>query len=756
MDISKFSDPDFDVKEWVNGALRLPKDSKTSVDAHASMLVMKLQLFIQEVNNVLEETGGQVVQSLPRILRDVEAVRQEALLLRDQMLVVKEDIKKVETETLHSMQRLVELDSVKTRMQDTQQALQEADNWATLVLDVEQVFETQDVDQISEKVIRMQQSLNVLHDVPDYEDRRKLLESLKNRLEALLSPKLITSFNNHNTIDAQRLVDVFKGMEREGRVKEYYIQCHKNTVQQLWQSLQDKKDTSLRENLNTLYNELLSKWQLEMGWCSQVFTSSLGMLVKVFGESMNALSSSLGQSLHGAVHKSQEPVTTLIELRHIVLKFLKNFSKSLQSVDLSVSGPILFPLVESIHLPYCQLLVQYGSFQQQALMKTLFNINMIDANFDETLRTVSSTVSNVMSSSHLSIENCLQLTQGWGIVSVIKAIEAYLVQFTKKLSLVLQDLQGRYRQAKSETGSETGRNGFQDDWSSLQWIFQFIQHCGDFLLRVSAFNSSVCSQVLSLSDTYTSPANSQIPFNVFDYLSIYHPEEHTAVIGLLGAIEKNGDGHVLLPATTNQIQVLVKQAHTLAFDVVFSQLKQKLIEIPKLKVWSRSTSSPLESPQALTDDLPSFSLSPLTYITEIGDHLLTLPEQLEPFTSQDNPSLAAAMKHGRLPFTEDDGENRDLSLSDMWLDAIARGTMETYVESILKIPRLTDAAALQLSTDIGYLCNVLAALDQPPIPALTALEKLLKSDKETFPRFKDDKHTESALYQSIARLRTWD
>lgn len=32
MDISKFSDPEFEVKEWVNGALRLPKDSKTSVD----------------------------------------------------------------------------------------------------------------------------------------------------------------------------------------------------------------------------------------------------------------------------------------------------------------------------------------------------------------------------------------------------------------------------------------------------------------------------------------------------------------------------------------------------------------------------------------------------------------------------------------------------------------------------------------------------------------------------------------------------
>ena len=40
---------------------------------------------------------------------------------------------------------------------------------------------------------------NVLHDVPDYEERRRLLETLKNRLEALLSPKLTAAFNNHLT-----------------------------------------------------------------------------------------------------------------------------------------------------------------------------------------------------------------------------------------------------------------------------------------------------------------------------------------------------------------------------------------------------------------------------------------------------------------------------------------------------------------------------------------------------------------------------
>lgn len=41
---------------------------------------------------------------MPRVLRDVEAVKQEASFLRDQMVMVKEDIKKFEQDTVQSMQ----------------------------------------------------------------------------------------------------------------------------------------------------------------------------------------------------------------------------------------------------------------------------------------------------------------------------------------------------------------------------------------------------------------------------------------------------------------------------------------------------------------------------------------------------------------------------------------------------------------------------------------------------------------------------
>jgi hypothetical protein len=733
MDISRFSDVDFDVKDWVNGALRSNREANTPIDAHASMLVMKLQLFIQEVNNSLEETGQQVVQSLPRVVRDVEAVKQEALLLREQMMVVKDDIKKVEMDTSSSMQRLIDLDDIKKRMNNSKKALQEADNWVTLAADVEDIFATQDIDQISDQVIRMQQSLKVLHDVPDYEERRKLLETLKNRMESLISPKLIAAFNDHMTSEAKRYVEIFDNIGHGERVKEFYIQCHKNTIQQVWSSFQQTSETSsFQKNLTSFYNQLLSLWTTEFLWCRQVFSSPLSVLGKVFGESLSTLKPPLSQSLHTSVHRSQDPVICLMEMRNIMLNFLNTFFKSLDTKE--TADPFIYPLIEIFHLPYCQLLVQYGSLQQQSLMKILSGVNLIDANAESTLHNVTQSISTVITRVDMSIAHCLELTDGWGFTALIKCLDTFFVQFGKKLFMVLQDLRSSMGSKETDTGDT--RNGSQagDEWAELHLIFRFIQSCGDLLLRTSSISSQICRQLLSCSKSFRQPASPQNPFGIFDYLCIFHPEEHTAVFELVATIEKYGEEHMLLPATTNQIKLLAEAIHGLAFDRVFAQLKNKLVGIPKLKIWLKDNPvSPLESPKAIIDDLPSFSLSPLSYITEIGDQLLTLPQQLEPFTLTDNPSLMAAMRLGKLPYTNE-GSNRnegDLNLSDMWLDAISCGTMETYIESILLIPRLTDAAALQLATDIAYLCNVLAALDQQPTNDLSSLEKLLKSDKET-------------------------
>ena len=63
------------------------------------------------------------------------------------------------------------------------------------------------------------QSQVVLHDVADYDLRKRKLESLKDRLEALLSPKLVAAFNSHSLGESALLVCFsLVGMLSEGRL----------------------------------------------------------------------------------------------------------------------------------------------------------------------------------------------------------------------------------------------------------------------------------------------------------------------------------------------------------------------------------------------------------------------------------------------------------------------------------------------------------------------------------------------------------
>lgn len=66
-----------------------------TLQTFVSSLVMKLQLYVQQVNGALEETSQSVLSSLPRILRDTQLLQQETLALREKMVAVKQEIAKV-------------------------------------------------------------------------------------------------------------------------------------------------------------------------------------------------------------------------------------------------------------------------------------------------------------------------------------------------------------------------------------------------------------------------------------------------------------------------------------------------------------------------------------------------------------------------------------------------------------------------------------------------------------------------------------
>lgn len=207
-DVAAFSGESFDPKEWINNAFRVPEaqaNKEVGQSVHeplyrsrprcssnrffrlqgvtvpdhlalqqfASSLITKLQLLIAKLNSSLEEQCHQVSGGLlrSRVLRDVESLQQEALLLQANMAEVREELAKANVDPGKSMQTLVQMDELKQRIQAKSKALKEADNWTTLTGEIEEAMDNVDLPLISLKLNGIQNSLRILTHVPDYQDR---------------------------------------------------------------------------------------------------------------------------------------------------------------------------------------------------------------------------------------------------------------------------------------------------------------------------------------------------------------------------------------------------------------------------------------------------------------------------------------------------------------------------------------------------------------------------------------------------------
>ncbi|XP_071798393.1 conserved oligomeric Golgi complex subunit 7-like [Asterias amurensis] len=725
MDFSKFLDANFDAVEWVNAAFTAQKDAPDQKDAHAATLVMKLQLFIQEVNHSLEETSQQAVQNIPRVLREVESVKQEATFLKEQMQLVKEDIKKVEEDTSQSMKMLLDLDAIKSRMKAASDALQEADNWTTLMADVDEVFQSKNTQAIADKLMAMQHSLSMLAHCGDYEERCQHLETLKNRLEAMLSPQLVSAFNTHSLESAQTYVKIFLDIDRLPQLYNYYYKCHKSSLLQQWQTLQgDNLDKPLAEWLPTFYDTLLSTWHKEIQWCEQVFPEAVRVVSELLTQTLSGLQPSLPACMDTALQDNTLP--NLLELRQIVMRFIKNLESAILETAGSISGSHFYDLVNAIHAPYVPYLLQYGRLEREFMLQEVSCTQMEKRDLIDCAQLLSNSTSKVFKIAHEAVDRCVGLTDGCGCVGLLEALKAMFQSYCQKFHSAL----GTLHAAGGLDSIAPSHAELGEDWSKFQHALKIIQTCGELFLQSEEFEMELIGSVLNTATSHVAEAFSPTkitninitpvsdnPFKEYNYLVKEDPVQHAVFVDLILKLKQ--DKVSLLKEVMDGMQKVNEHAHKFTFSIVFHQLEAQLSQISSMEVWTTEGGM-------LAADLPTFSLSPQEYITKIGQYLMTLPQQLEPFTSQENPSLEKALETGKLPYPPEAGSATAEHLADYWLGAIARGTMHTYVEAILKITELTPNATRQLATDIDYLCNVLDALGIHASESLRNIETLLK------------------------------
>jgi hypothetical protein len=282
-----------------------------------------------------------------------------------------------------------------------------------------------------------------------------------------------------------------------------------------------------------------------------------------------------------------------------------------------------------------------------------------------------------------------------------------------------------------------------------------------------------------------------------------HSNLETAQLGV-STLERVSADKMLLSKSQQAATALAQICHAFVFDVCFTVPRLHLASLSGLGPWKASTS--------MDDPLVSYGTPPQSYITQVGEHMLSLVQALEPFAADaqslglvqpvmvnlrhvsmqpwkeflrasgveelaDETKLLTRLMDGKdllhlvvgSPFMEEEeGEPEDVeskavdTFCNSWLDVTGLAVTGRLLERILRIPTLTAKGCEHLHVDLNYLVNVLTALGVQghPHPLLGHMAELAILDDASL-RARIQRHDTreplesclSAMEQRLAAMR---
>jgi len=708
MDVAAFSGDNFDPKDWINKALRT-SDQTQSKEAAASSLVMKLQLMIAKLNSALEDQCSAVVQSVPRVIREAGQLEQEAGLLRDKLVAVRAEMESVECETRENMSTLVRMDTVKERLGATTRALQEADNWTSLDTQVEDAFDNDDLDTVADRLAGMQASLRLLHHVADYQERVAHLEQHRNRLEATLSPLLVTAFTGKDTEAALRLVNMFRTMERGKQLSKYYHKCVRAGLLQRWAEIvMEGEGDGAGEWLDVFYGELGIKVVEQQAWAELVFPdeSSNKLMCELVTDVLSSMEPTQVFCMEAAVKLSDDTLALLGDFRDKTDKFLS----SIEGVVRDAGEAKLRELGKVVYKPFTQYVASYEELEARAMTAEVSSWATEKKDTIDEIHNLATCVGRVASMVESAGVRCGHLTRGVGYPALARAVARGLDTHLDRYRRLMRRLEKR-------------KVVVDDDWSVLQHCLSANQATGDLMLQLEQLEVTLSTSFLEATRQFLGPDSADLPLQQHHIFLL----DSSAIISLselFTAVSSNtGSATPLLQQSISLLSSTCSDLQKTTFSIMFHPISSQLELIPTLSTWVATTTG---QGTLNTTDMPDFSFSPSEYITCVGEYLMTLPQHLEPYMSQDNAPLTRAFRESVFPGSSDTSGAAQQSPADFLLGCISSSTCTSYLSYISSISTLNNNSSRQLAMDISYLGDILDDLGHPLTNDLSSTAVLLR------------------------------
>ena len=670
---------------------------------------------IAKLNSALEDQCAAVVQSIPRVIREAGQLEQEAGLLRDKLAAVKAEVESVECETRENMSTLIEMDTIKERLASTSKALQEADNWTSLDSQVEEAFDNDDFQTVTDRLAGMQLSLRLLQHVADYQERVDHLEQHRNRLEATLSPLLVAAFTSKDTDAALRLVSMFRSMDRGRQLSKYYHKCVRAGLLQRWTEIvMEGEGDGAGEWLGVFFKELGEKLIDHQVWVEIVFPdeNSNLLICDLVIDVLTSMEPTQAFCIEAAVKLSTDTLSLVGDLKGKTDRFLMTVEPIVKlsgKVKLTELGKVLFK-------PFVTHVANYEELEAKRIIKEVSSWASEKKDTIDEIHNLANSVGRFCGLVEDASVRCLDLTKGVGYPFLIGAVARGLDSHLDRYRRLMRRLEKR-------------KVVVDDDWSVLQHCLSANQATGDLMLHLEQLEVTLSSSFLDSTRIFLGSEASDSPLQqhhifLLDSTSILSLSE------LFTAVSSNtGSATPLLAQSMSILRSTCIDLQKTTFSIMFHPIASQLEQIPSLTVWTSVSSG---QGMLETSDMPDFSFSPSEYITCVGEYLMTLPQHLEPYMSQDNMALNRAFRESVFPGSSEVTSASQQSPADFLLGCISSSTCSTYSSYIASIPSLTNNSARQLAVDISYLGDILDDLGHPLTGDLTSTAVLLRVQPESW------------------------
>lgn len=681
--------------DWLNSVLSNEEVSLILLDSELSKVLELLEITLHDTTSLVDRTIDEISRSIPRLSFDLQLMRENAQLLKFTLDGIRQ--RSHSNQKIGAvMEKLKELDLIKSRMEAARDVLREAESWSTLESEVTSLVGESSYSKAAERLEEASRSMVVFQNTTEYEGRRALMVSLQNQLEAALSTSLVTAINARDVKSCKIFYSIFTQIQRETEFTSYYFGSRRATLTLNWskatlsdtQELPTTSETPMKFTsfLSKFYADLHSLLNEERNYIPAIFPLPSPTLSAFLQTTLEGLSPSLPQRLSAIITKygvlalpevitaykatqefslSVERIMGLLgseisdlpstksEKRLSKRMSIKRSSRSLSvssvnSVGASITSEGgLRNWETAIFEPFLDWQVEYPQLEKKYLVSEMTRMvgggSLLSGEKGAKLFGEQVTVGIGLVED--AIGRTLAFTHGYAMAEMMTLLDDFLFQFLsrKKEELDRGRLAGLQISKREEDGDELELEGLEyssEDWGTFQFGLRLLDVCRGVSEKLTGLETRLQATLSTLASNVKAAKEDSsytIPSTTRGGIILLRQStlNSMSLASLLDPFESTTTiASTLLPRTKSALIEFTRSTQLFLQATILAPLFSNLTNYATLQLWSASPSE-TSGKGAFDLSIPTFSLSPTETISKVGEGLFSLPRLFEIYAEDD-------------------------------------------------------------------------------------------------------------------------